>query len=1147
MTLGHVALLGAPEPPKPVPTTVWEVLAYMILQKRPVSRIEIAEVVFADITSQAATVRNTLSFIRKWVGDIIDTDGLMIAVRPECCVVCDVDVFLHGVREDAQISYVIFALANYHGRFLVRARHQWAIQMANHLEERYVAGLRRVVNSGHYQVIPYVMQYMEKLARVLPGDSIVQMQYLSMLAERQQHGKIAAHVQQMQQISHELSESVQQNASMSLLIASGSDVRKQQAMMYYQYMSEVWLPSRIFFMYQIKGVIGRFEAGYELCLNIIGDRYMGKTHLIQFMAHFTTTVASCYVPMRGRHLVYHLHRLFDAESALRDSAMLAVTQLPLAQQEMLAELLHTELTDKDEIRSEHIELLVYFLRFIGQRQRLLLLIDDASASIIELLMPMIREGLVGLICTSTEALCDDALAIPPMQRHDVAVLADFMLSEEPYPEALVDDLHATLQTPEDVMDTLVLRLFQQYLVWDDAQQQWQYYLPPAHGDLRVWDQLTDWQRETVSLIVMCRPLVVSKMPEWQGVDWAEHMPVLAQMGIGYTAEGTALTCWSLPVQQGVKSLLNDDQRRMIYRKLLPVAASALDTVYYLCVVGDYMPAAQLLAREVDVAWQRGRTMDLHAIYRLYEKLPVLSQQVQFEKDLTFVRLMRVDRDTPASRQHIQQIIQSIHPIHPLYFEMLMSAASVMRWNISVVEAMQLYERIFWEAKQAQRVDIQMRVLVQEWFFVGVETGQFGDMIAKIQHIQMPIFMPKMYALMQQIAVYVYANAGELTQAHAHWRNVHVQVPETEHSHDASYLLYNEAMLYFLTLQHDKSRQLMYDVYQVFGALNDVPYQSFAGLFLAAEYARHGMPETYEQLLFHIYQQSVTTILTRQRIVSSLLLSLIALRRKHWSFATVLVSEAYTLAETIGLVTYKTMASAIWLRLLRASQRSTEYPQARQRLWEAMESPQDSYRVAWYHDLAWCAYESQEYATALEYAYKALENAKRHTFSFELPIEVMASAAMVIQRCDIQAFVLIRTRVVDQIIAYVRTLSDPITRMSLIFYSKHLREFVDVPGSNGDRIVWLPRSDAPRGRTPDPEEHVPVIWDGAIVLHPTMSIAEKVQCLWLATESQHAVLLTSTLAQVLDVHVRTVLRALRSLESEGIQVNTYRSWKREKSV
>jgi hypothetical protein len=310
-----------------------------------------------------------------------------------------------------------------------------------------------------------------------------------------------------------------------------------------------------------------------------------------------------------------------------------------------------------------------------------------------------------------------------------------------------------------------------------------------------------------------------------------------------------------------------------------------------------------------------------------------------------------------------------------------------------------------------------------------------------------------------------------------------------------------------------------------------------------EYARHGLPERYEQLLYIIYQQSTTTHLTRQRISACLLLAKLAIQRSQWTYAELHAQEAYTLARRIQLIDYETTAAALLLRIARVIGTPEQMHLAAQRLETSMTRSGDPYIVRWYHDLAWYAYEQLQPEVAMGHAFAALENVRVHGISHELPVEIKASATIILKRCGSTAAASLKREVVSDIIAHFAMVSDPTVRTALLLRSAHLQEFIKVRATNGDVIVWLPSRDAPRGRAPLLSECVPVVWTGAVLNAPDLKVHEKIWHLAMQTKQQQAELLTAEIAEVLDVHVRTVLRALRQLAEEGREVQTYRSWNR----
>jgi len=70
-------------------------LAYMALCQRVIPRDEFADVVFQGVPSATQIVRNSLSFLRSWLGPAIVVDSAGIDFAPDLLVTIDVEYFLH--------------------------------------------------------------------------------------------------------------------------------------------------------------------------------------------------------------------------------------------------------------------------------------------------------------------------------------------------------------------------------------------------------------------------------------------------------------------------------------------------------------------------------------------------------------------------------------------------------------------------------------------------------------------------------------------------------------------------------------------------------------------------------------------------------------------------------------------------------------------------------------------------------------------------------------------------------------------------------------------------------------------------------------------------------------------------------------------
>lgn len=79
----------------------WAILAYLALSDRPVPRARLLDLLFDEADDPAATLRWSLSQLRRALGDSVELTGDPVRFSPAPTTVVDVDIALHGLWSEA--------------------------------------------------------------------------------------------------------------------------------------------------------------------------------------------------------------------------------------------------------------------------------------------------------------------------------------------------------------------------------------------------------------------------------------------------------------------------------------------------------------------------------------------------------------------------------------------------------------------------------------------------------------------------------------------------------------------------------------------------------------------------------------------------------------------------------------------------------------------------------------------------------------------------------------------------------------------------------------------------------------------------------------------------------------------------------------
>jgi hypothetical protein len=228
-----------------------------------------------------------------------------------------------------------------------------------------------------------------------------------------------------------------------------------------------------------------------------------------------------------------------------------------------------------------------------------------------------------------------------------------------------------------------------------------------------------------------------------------------------------------------------------------------------------------------------------------------------------------------------------------------------------------------------------------------------------------------------------------------------------------------------------------------------------------------------------------------------------------------------------------------LAMMTHRHRGTTDAQWRQRLEQSQLHGEANHVGLWQHELAWACYQSGQIAEAIVQALSAIENAEHFRLQPISPLEVMMQAWAVLQRCRYAHIAPLTARIGRALVAALQELPDPFQRQRFLAVLPDVDVFCEVAYPDEQVVIWrLPHITAPRGKPLQAGDFVPVI----LVLKHTQQAATlgaQIEFVVSQAAQQHACVTVKQLAEMLHVHERTVLRALKQARESGKYIDTFR--------
>jgi hypothetical protein len=322
------------------------------------------------------------------------------------------------------------------------------------------------------------------------------------------------------------------------------------------------------------------------------------------------------------------------------------------------------------------------------------------------------------------------------------------------------------------------------------------------------------------------------------------------------------------------------------------------------------------------------------------------------------------------------------------------------------------------------------------------------------------------------------------------------------------------------------------------AVGDMVTNLMAGALMCMDLVRFGRYVEVEHLVHTVLERATTLQLLRQRLMALFGYLHLLVHQHQWSEAKHVAEQGFKEAHAAGLLEYEAALAAFMLRAAHVLNERKQ--QALLQCIDVHNRMNDPLAFGWYHELAWFYWIEGNHQEALRWALQAEAKAHQYSTAAVLPVAIIAMVTQILQGCQHRQYLTTRNRGVDLLIAHLHQLPSAQARIDLVRNNRGVSELMNVASlTSGDVVVWLPATDAPRGRRLRDEELIPVVWAGTTLRNQALSLTDKIQQLAQQAELQGATVMIRDLAKVLFVHERTILRAVAQAAEQGIAIRTYR--------
>lgn len=1157
-TLGQMELVGAP-PAHNVSAAAWAVLAYVCVHQRPVSRKELIHELFVEQRQQAHVLRNAIFVLRRWLGDALVVTRHSVTLAPWVRVVVDAEQFLQATTEPATLRDLVAAVDRYRGDFLVRPLYGWCLWYAQTLNERYVAALYRIIElqANDTQQVATI-RFLKMLLQECPWDVALHERYLYVLTLYGMKNTAQAYLKDLQQhpdVVQAVSPDwfVQQHQS----LLENVEVREHDELQARVRERLHSFPDNLFHVHttvidQLQALWQPFtsEHGLSKRVQLVGLAGSGKTYIAHAFRQAPTTQVRVLLGRptvstdHGDEFVERLSMALRSDPQFAALVQTVLAQLPAVYRVGMGRIGTTHATGGDgfEYFVLQKDIIRTVLQQMAQQVALVLICDDVSSDFLELLDSYTQGIALGICVTSTDAhtwASSEILVVPPLGRYDIDLMVQTMLNGDEYDAELVDVMTAACQTPEDVRYVLMQLIQHQGVSWDTQQQRWRIAQVMQRG-VPPWPLFYPATVIPVlQLFVVVREVLSdAKLAQihWLGdVDVAGALVWLQQHGIVLVdRQGYRLSpAWP---SQRILDEMTPLQREQAHRHALQCSEGLL-AIEHAVALGEVYTAYATLVDVTELAWRYGNALRLRRALHLTKQ--VLEQHddadLRWLQALTIVRLARFG--APVTEvEHALTILKAHQYRSPEHaVECMLHVALVLRWGGFPRETIDILERLYPQVIALQMHTVEFQI-VNALIYASLDYGAIATVHQWLARLRAPAGDALEMVVIGLTRSYVLARLGNIEAARATVTQIRSVVGEAN-VRTTALLAYHAGLVECAALAYEPCLEYLRTAWQRTFEVGEVLTHLMAGALLCVVHARYGQFGAMVGMVTRVIEQATALQLARQHLLATSAYVRMLVAQAQYEAALELLETAYQVATYHELREYAVGLAG--LAMMTHRHQGGSDAQWRQRLEQSQRAIDSSHVGLWQHELAWAAYQAGQLSEAVAHALVAIETAEHFRMQPILPLEVMMNAWAVLQRCRYAHLAPLTARIGRALVAAMHGIPDPFQRQRFLAILPDVDAFCEVILPDESYVIWrLPHRMAPRGKPLQTTDVVPVLLtikhaprDATLVDHIAHIVTQVTQ--------QQACVMVTHLAEMLHVHERTVLRALKQARESGLHIDTFR--------
>jgi tetratricopeptide (TPR) repeat protein len=789
------------------------------------------------------------------------------------------------------------------------------------------------------------------------------------------------------------------------------------------------------------------------------------------------------------------------------------------------------------------EIIRTLLQHMAQQVALVLICDDVSEDFLRVLDSYTQGLELGICVTSTHAHDwgnSEIVVVPRLARYDVELMIQTMLNGDDYDAELVDVVTEACHTPEDVRYLLMQFIQRQGVSWDGVQRRWR-LAPAVHtGEtLRSLPVYPVTVLPVLQLFVVMREVLSRDMfarIQWLvEVDGAAALAWLIQHGILLADDqGYQLSpAWS---PQYVREAMTALQREQAHRHALQCSEGLL-YVEHAVALGEVTMAYTALVNVTELAWRYGNVLRLRRALHLLQQLCEQSDaaDIRWLHALTLVRLTRFG--APVTEvEHAIAFLKSHSYRSPQHaVECMLHVALVLRWGGFPRETIAILENLYLQVGTLQLPKIEFQI-VNALIYASLDYGAVTTGMVWLERLRAPDADALEMVVIGLTRSYVLARLGHIATARATVTHIRNLVGDAN-VRTVALLSYHAGLVECAAIAYEPCLEYLRIAWQRTFEVGEVLTHLMAGALLCMVHARHGQFVAMTGMVTMVIEQATALHLARQRLLATSAYVRMLVAQAHYEQALEMLDTAYQVATYHELREYTVGVAG--LAMMTHRHRGTTDAQWRQRLEQSQLHGEANHVGLWQHELAWACYQSGQIAEAIVQALSAIENAEHFRLQPISPLEVMMQAWAVLQRCRYAHIAPLTARIGRALVAALQELPDPFQRQRFLAVLPDVDVLCEVAYPDEQVVIWrLPHITAPRGKPLQAGDFVPVI----LVLKHTQQAATlgaQIEFVVSQAAQQHACVTVKQLAEMLHVHERTVLRALKQARESGKYIDTFR--------